>query len=64
MTKLIIQTNYALVLTMNNFTFYNPVKIIFGKGQIAQLSKQIPANARILLTYGGGVYSKTESTIR
>jgi NADP-dependent alcohol dehydrogenase len=39
---------------MNNFTFYNPVKIIFGKGQIAQLSKQIPANARILLTYGGG----------
>jgi NADP-dependent alcohol dehydrogenase len=49
---------------MNNFTFYNPVKIIFGKGQIAQLSKQIPANARILLTYGGGVYSKTESTIR
>lgn len=39
---------------MNNFTFYNPVKVIFGKGQIAQLSKQIPADARILLTYGGG----------
>lgn len=39
---------------MNNFTFFNPVKIIFGKGQIAQLSKQIPSNARVLLTYGGG----------
>ncbi len=38
----------------NNFTFYNPVKIIFGKNTIAQLPKNIPANARIMLTYGGG----------
>ncbi len=39
---------------MNNFNFYNPVKILFGKGKIAELSKNIPANARILMTYGGG----------
>ena len=39
---------------MNNFQYHNPVKIIFGKGQIAQLSKQIPADTRIMLTYGGG----------
>ena len=38
----------------NNFVYQNPVKILFGKGQIAQLSKQIPADAKILLTYGGG----------
>jgi NADP-dependent alcohol dehydrogenase len=39
---------------MNNFQYYNPVKILFGKGQISQLPKQIPADARIMLTYGGG----------
>jgi NADP-dependent alcohol dehydrogenase len=39
---------------MNNFQYFNPVKILFGKGQIAQLPKQIPAEARIMLTYGGG----------
>jgi NADP-dependent alcohol dehydrogenase len=38
----------------SNFAYYNPVKILFGKGQISVLPKQIPANARILLTYGGG----------
>lgn len=39
---------------MTNFQYYNPVKILFGKGQISQLSKQIPTDARIMLTYGGG----------
>ena len=39
---------------MNNFNFYNPVKILFGKGKIAELSKNVSENARILLTYGGG----------
>jgi len=39
---------------MNNFEFKNPTKIIFGKGNIANLSKEIPANAKILLLYGGG----------
>ena len=39
---------------MYNFDFKNPVKICFGKGQIAKLSKELPANKKILLTYGGG----------
>ncbi|GAB2956915.1 iron-containing alcohol dehydrogenase [Hymenobacter coalescens] len=39
---------------MNNFQFYNPVRILFGKGQIQQLGKQVPAGAKVLLTYGGG----------
>ncbi|AWV98242.1 iron-containing alcohol dehydrogenase [Arcticibacterium luteifluviistationis] len=38
----------------NNFTLQNPVKVIFGKGSIAQLPKNIPANAKVMLTYGGG----------
>lgn len=39
---------------MQNFTFYNPVKLIFGKGEIAKLTDEISLDARILLTYGGG----------
>lgn len=39
---------------MLDFTFYNPVKIIFGKDTIAKLAHEIPLNKRILLTYGGG----------
>ncbi|OIP78851.1 MAG: NADH-dependent alcohol dehydrogenase [Oscillatoriales cyanobacterium CG2_30_44_21] len=39
---------------MKNFAFYNPVKILFGKGQIANIAAEIPAKAKILLTYGGG----------
>ena len=54
---------------MNNFQYHNPVKIIFGKGQIAQLSKQIPADTRIMLTYGGGsifkngIYDQVKSAL-
>lgn len=40
--------------TMNNFTYYNPTKIIFGENVIPQIAKEIPTNARILITYGGG----------
>jgi NADP-dependent alcohol dehydrogenase len=39
---------------MNNFTFRNPTKIIFGKRQIAKLAREVPAQARVLMTYGGG----------
>ena len=39
---------------MENFSFYNPVKILFGKGQIANIAQEIPVNAKILITYGGG----------
>jgi len=39
---------------MNNFEFFNPVKIIFGKDQLAKLADQIPANKKVLMIYGGG----------
>jgi NADP-dependent alcohol dehydrogenase len=39
---------------MNNFEYANPVKILFGRGQIASIAAEIPADARILMTYGGG----------
>jgi len=39
---------------MNNFEFKNPTKIIFGKDKIANLAKEIPDNAKILMLYGGG----------
>ncbi|WP_297820848.1 iron-containing alcohol dehydrogenase [uncultured Paraglaciecola sp.] len=39
---------------MLNFSFQNTTQIRFGEGQIASLSKQIPSDAKILVTYGGG----------
>ena len=39
---------------MNNFIYHNPTKLVFGKGQIARLPKLIPADKRILITFGGG----------
>jgi NADP-dependent alcohol dehydrogenase len=39
---------------MQNFHFYNPVKILFGKGQIASMTSEIPVGARVLMTYGSG----------
>ncbi len=43
---------------MNNFDLLNPTKILFGKNQIANLSKEIPENAKILLLYGSGSIKK------
>ena len=39
---------------MQNFVYHNPVKILFGRGQIANIGGEIPADAKILMTYGGG----------
>ncbi len=39
---------------MNNFTFYNPTKIVFGKGTIAKLSELVPSGAKIFMLYGTG----------
>ena len=39
---------------MYNFEYQNPVKIIFGKGEINKVGKNIPEGSKILLTYGGG----------
>ena len=43
---------------MNNFSFRNPTRIHFGKGQIAKIKEEIPADARVLITYGGGSIKK------
>jgi len=37
-----------------NFTFYNPVRLLFGAGQISSLSREVPKGAKVLMTYGGG----------
>ncbi len=39
---------------MNNFELINPTKVLFGKGQIANLTKEIPQGAKVLMVYGGG----------
>ncbi|HCN91196.1 MAG TPA: NADH-dependent alcohol dehydrogenase, partial [Oxalobacteraceae bacterium] len=39
---------------MLNFDFYNPTKIVFGQGRIAELPTLIPPEARVLMLYGGG----------
>lgn len=39
---------------MMNFEFYNPVKILFGEGEIENIANEIPQDAKVLLTYGGG----------
>lgn len=43
---------------MKNFTFQNPTKLVFGKGQIAKLSNLIPADASLMITYGFGSVKK------
>ena len=44
---------------MNNFQYYNPVRIVFGEGQIKQLADLVPAKARVSITYGGGSAKRT-----
>lgn len=43
---------------MFNFDFYNPTHIIFGKDRFGDIDKHIPADARVLITYGGGSAKK------
>jgi len=39
---------------MMNFVWHNPVKLVFGKGMIAELPNLIPSGTKIMMTYGGG----------
>ncbi|MFS0822267.1 iron-containing alcohol dehydrogenase [Bacillus sp. 1P02SD] len=40
---------------MENFTYYNPTKLIFGKGQVQELKNEVPQyGKKVLLVYGGG----------
>ncbi len=55
---------------MYNFEFQNPVKIIFGKGEISKVGRNIPEGSKILLTYGGGsifkngVYDQVKASVK
>lgn len=44
---------------MNNFNLHTPTRILFGNNAVADLRAQIPADARIMVTYGGGSVKKT-----
>lgn len=39
---------------MFNFSFHNPTKVVFGEGQIQELSRLVPPGSKVMLTYGGG----------
>lgn len=55
---------------MNNFEFYNPVKILFGEGQIDRITQELLPYHTVLLTYGcgsikrNGVYDKVTSALK
>ncbi|OIN11947.1 iron-containing alcohol dehydrogenase [Oceanisphaera psychrotolerans] len=38
---------------MQDFSFYNPTRIEFGAGKIASLDQLVPAEARVLVLFGG-----------
>lgn len=44
---------------MYNFDFYNPTRIFFGKDRLDNIDKFVPANAKVLITYGGGSAKKS-----
>jgi NADP-dependent alcohol dehydrogenase len=39
---------------MENFEFYNPVKVFFGKDQLGNLTELISRDEKIMLLFGGG----------
>jgi NADP-dependent alcohol dehydrogenase len=39
---------------MQDFEYFNPTRIVFGKGRIQELQRLVPADARVLVLYGGG----------
>jgi NADP-dependent alcohol dehydrogenase len=39
---------------VHNFDFHNPTRILFGDGQVERLGALVPADARVLVLYGGG----------
>lgn len=51
---------------MNNFDYYNPTHIVFGQDRLAELDKLIPADAKVMITFGGQSAKKygTIDTVR
>ncbi|MDP4189329.1 MAG: iron-containing alcohol dehydrogenase, partial [Bacteroidota bacterium] len=44
---------------MFNFDFYNPTRIFFGKNRLDVLDKNVRADAKVLITFGGGSAKKS-----
>lgn len=44
---------------MFNFDFYNPTRIIFGKDRLESIDALVPAEATVLITFGGGSSKKS-----
>jgi len=38
---------------MLDFDYYNPTRIVFGQNRIAELNNLIPADAKVMITFGG-----------
>ena len=55
---------------MEDFEFYNPVKIFFGKDQLSKIASQIPKGNKVLMLYGGGsifrngIYDKVKEALK
>jgi NADP-dependent alcohol dehydrogenase len=55
---------------IQNFEFYNPTRLIFGKNKIETLGKYLPARAKIMLLYGqgsiikNGIYDKVKKILK
>jgi alcohol dehydrogenase len=48
------------VIGLENFTYWNPTKLIFGKGQLESLLTEVPQfGKKVLLVYGGGSIKKS-----
>jgi len=43
---------------MQNFDFFNPTHIVFGKNRLRELNKLVPKNAKVLILFGGGSIKK------
>ncbi|MFA7419620.1 MAG: iron-containing alcohol dehydrogenase [Melioribacteraceae bacterium] len=43
---------------MNNFVFYNPTVIVFGKERLNELVNYVPQKAKVLILFGGGSVEK------
>ena len=44
---------------MLNFDFYNPTHILFGRDRLEEIDTCVPADAAVLITYGGGSAKKS-----
>lgn len=44
---------------MQNFDYYNPTRIVFGRDTIRRLAELVPTGARVLVLYGGSSAEKT-----